>query len=77
MLAAPFNSESLRRPAHTADGEGFLFFRRIDQRWYLAADAVALWLQQIEAEAHRRRRVNGVAALLHDAKASSSGQVMP
>ena len=51
--------------------------RRVNQRRHLATDAVALRLQQIQAETHSRRRINGVAALLHDAEPGGGGQIMP
>ena len=50
--------------------------RAINTIRFLAADAIQVRLQKVEAEAHRRRRVDGVAALLHDAKARSAGQVV-
>ena len=77
VLTAPVDGERFRRPAHTADGECFSLPGRVDQRGRLAANTIALRLEHIEAEAHRRRRIDGVAALLHDAEARGGGQVVP
>jgi hypothetical protein len=74
---APVDGERLGRPAHAADGEDLSGRRRVNQRRHLATDAVALWLQQIQTETHGRRRINGVAALLHDTKPGGAGQIMP
>ena len=49
---------------------------RVDERGNLAADAVAVRLQEVQAEAHGRRRVDRVAALLHDAEAGGGGEVV-
>ena len=76
VLPAPVDGERLRRPAHAAELEHPLLLSRIDQRRHLAADAVALRLQQIEAEAHRRGRVDGVPPLLHDAETRCRGEVV-
>ena len=50
--------------------------RRVDQGRHFAAQAAIVGLQQVEAEAHRRGRVDRVAALFHDAEAGGRRQVV-
>ena len=76
VLAAPFDRQGLGRPAHPAQRVNLALLRRIDQRRNLAGQPVALRFQQVQAEAHRRRRVDRVAALLHHPKAGRRRQVM-
>ena len=74
--AAPVDGELAGRPAHAADGHRLPLPGGVDQCGRLAADAVALGLQQVHAEAHGRRGVDGVSALLHDPEARRRGQVV-
>ena len=76
VVAAPVDGEGLGGPAHAADGVGLPVLRGVDEGGDLAADAAALGLEEVEADAHRRRRVDGVAPLLHDAEAGRGGQVV-
>ena len=76
VIAAPVYGERLRRPPHARDGVGSALLRRIDERRHLAADAAALRFQERLADAHRRRRVDRVAAGNHDAQPRRSRQVV-
>ena len=77
VLPAVVDGERRRRATHAADRERFALRRRIDEGRRLAADPVRVWLQQVQADAHRRRRVDGVAAPLHDVHAGRRGQIVP
>jgi len=76
VLLTPRYSERFRRPAHAADGERFLLFGGIDQCRHFPADAVIGGLQQAQTKAHRRSRIDRIAAPLHDAKSRSRGQIV-
>ena len=77
VLPAPVDGERRRRAAHAADRVRLALRGRVDQGRRLAADTVGERLQQVQADAHRRRRVDGVAAALHDVRAGRRGQVVP
>ena len=62
VLTAPLDGERLRGPAHAGDGVSPAFFRGVHKRGNFAADATGLRLEQSLANAHSRRRVNGIAA---------------
>ena len=77
VLLAPFERERLRRPAQAADGEHLALLGGVDERRDLSPDAAALRFHQVDRDAHRRRRVDGVAAVLHDAEPRRRRQVVP
>ena len=77
VLLAPIDRERLRRPAHAAEGVYLALVGGVDERRDLAPDAAALRFHQIDRDAHRSRRVDGVAAVLHDAKTRRRRQVVP
>ena len=76
MFAAPGDGHRLRGRAQTADGEGFLLHRGVDQCRHLSTDTIVMWFQQVDTEAHGGRRVDRVAALFHDPEPGRGGEVM-
>ena len=77
ILLAPIDRERLRRPAQTAECVHLALLGGVDERRDLTPDAAALRFHQVYRDAHRSRRVDGVAAVLHDAKTGRRRQVVP
>ena len=77
ILPAPIDRERLRRPAQAAEGVYLALVGGVDKGRDFTPDAAALRFHQIDRDAHRRSSVDGVAAVLHDAKTRRRRQVVP
>ena len=77
VLLAPIDRERLRRPAQAAEGVYLALVGGVDKGRDFTPDAATLRFHQVYRDAHRSRRVDGVAAVLHDSEPCCRRQVVP